>query len=65
MSPEFEKTTFQIKAMILLITKMALIFSWDLLNGQKILTAKTLAETFELGPLCITDLFKNKSVACF
>ena len=24
-----------------------------------------LAETFESGPLCITDLFKNKSVAYF
>ena len=27
--------TFQIEAMIALITKMVLIFSWDLLNGQK------------------------------
>ena len=27
--------TFQIEAMMSLITKMALIFSWDLLNGQK------------------------------
>ena len=27
--------------------------------------SETLAETFESGPLCITDLFKNKSVAYF
>ena len=27
--------TFQIKGMIALITKMHLVFSWDLLNGQK------------------------------
>ena len=27
--------TFQIEAIVALITKMALIFSWDLLNGQK------------------------------
>ena len=27
--------TFQIYAIIALITKMALVFSWDLLNGQK------------------------------
>ena len=26
---------------------------------------ETLAETFESGPLCITDLFKNNSVAYF
>ena len=26
---------------------------------------ETLAETIELGPLCITDLFQNKSVASF
>ena len=32
--------TFQIDAMIALITKMALIFSWDLLNGQKIVDKK-------------------------
>ena len=31
-------------------------------------TAETLAETFDIfesGPLCITDLFQNKSVAYF
>ena len=26
---------------------------------------ETLAETIEPGPLCITDLFQNKSVAYF
>ena len=26
---------------------------------------ETLAETIESGPLCITDLFQNKSVAYF
>ena len=29
------------------------------------LAAETLAETIESGPLCITDLFQNKSVAYF
>ena len=29
------------------------------------LLAETLAETIESGPLCITDLFQNKSVAYF
>ena len=29
------------------------------------LGSETLAETFESGPLCITDLFQNKSVAYF
>ena len=28
-------------------------------------TYRDLAETIESGPLCITDLFKNKSVAYF
>ena len=27
--------------------------------------SETLAETIESGPLCITDLFQNKSVAYF
>ena len=29
------------------------------------LHTETLAETIESGPLCITDLFQNKSVAYF
>ena len=34
-STEFDnKTTFQIESLIALITKTALIFSWNLLNGQ-------------------------------
>jgi hypothetical protein len=31
----------------------------------KSVDAETLAETIESGPLCITDLFQNKSVAYF
>ena len=29
------------------------------------LDAEALAETIESGPLCITDLFQNKSIAYF
>ena len=35
MSTEFDKKTFQIEAIIALITKMAMIFFMSLLNGQK------------------------------
>ena len=34
---------------------------WGPANGGR----RALAETIESGPLCITDLFQNKSVAYF
>ena len=34
-------------------------------GSQAQLCSETLAETIESGPLCITDLFQNKSVAYF
>ena len=33
--------------------------------NSKIHSSETLPETTESGPLCITDLFQNKSVAYF
>ena len=34
-------------------------------TGFIVMNSQTLAETIESGPLCITDLFQNKSVAYF
>ena len=37
----------------------------DNLEGETLSGAETIAETIESDPLCITDLFQNKSVAYF
>ena len=35
------------------------------IEGSLLVLSETLPETIESGPLCITDLFQNKSVAYF
>lgn len=42
--------------------QLQFVLKW-VLHGR--LMTETLAETFESGPLCITDLFQNMSVAYF
>ena len=45
-------------------TKLNLIYTWaDSAHGWSLI--RDLRETIEYGPLCITDLFQNKSVAYF
>ena len=45
------------------IEKISIITEAKHCKGQ--LISETLAETIESGPLCITDLFQNKSVDYF
>ena len=66
MSTEFDKNISDC-AMFALITKMALVFSWDVLNGQKIAVKKTPNIVEILGTKvvqfsCYTKLIKTKNV---